>query len=394
LKTSLKRKENTERDPAGVARDRCVRGERVADLLAGAAAELDSVLARAQADRIRVCAGNANHWVAEDLHNSDGECFNGNGTLYACGCRLCQSCLAKRSSRSRRELRAAVEGFKLLVGENWRFVTLTAPPMPGLSLLAARAVVDRAWQLFRRRDWWLSRIRGGGKSEEFTVVRHGYHYHIHALVVSRWVEAFMLRQEWTLCLMQAFEDAGLAWECRTRDGLAVANVQLVTKRGSAKENKKPFKERRVVSTEAAILETAKYMTKNDSWSKLPPSHLVEVAEVPRWPRQFELFGCLREARAAAAAGALVETEIAVESDYLDTTEISDGAERETSGCDPPSVGKTSRRETWRDVATTSTRENWLIWLAGVVERVQEQRRSALREKYPAASFRDLTGQEW
>jgi hypothetical protein len=146
--------------------------------------------------------------------------------------------------------------------------------------------------------------------------------------------------------------------------------------------------------DGAVLEVCKYVTKSESWSAIPVADLIAVAEVPRWPRMFELAGCLRESRKAAAAGALVETEIVVEKAILDTTKISDGAECETSGCDPPEICKTERRETWRDVALNSTRQNWLIYLAGVVERTQEARRSALLSKYPAASFRDLDGREW
>jgi hypothetical protein len=378
LKTNLKRKFAAERTPEGVAADRCVRGERVADLLAAAAIEQGSVLALAQADRIRACAGNANHWVADDLHNSDGEAFNGNGTLYACGNRLCQSCVSKTSSRSRRELRGAVLTCRLFVGENWEFITLTMPTPVGVGLLETRAILDRAWQLFRRRDWWLTRVRGHAKSEEFTFGRVGYHWHYHLLAASRYLNFQELRAEWTDCLALAWAEAGLELVCETDDGFAMVKVKRV--KGKL--------------IDGAVLEVCKYVTKSESWGLIPASDLIAVAEVPRWPRMFELAGCLRESRAAAAADPLVETEIVVETAILDTTKISDGELRETSGCDPPSVGKTSRRETWRDVATTSTRENWLIYLAGVVERTQAARRCALLSKYPAASFRDVAGKAW
>ncbi len=379
LKTNLKLKHRNERTPSGVAADRCVRGERVADLLAAAAIERGSVLALAQADRIRACAGNANHWFAEDLHRADtGECFNGNGTLYACGNRLCQSCMAKTSSRSRRELRGAVLRCRLYVGENWEFITLTMPTPVGVGLLETRAILDRAWQLFRRRDWWISRVRGHAKSEEFTFGRIGYHWHYHLLAVSRYVDFCELRAEWTECLGLAWAEAGLDLICETSDGFAMVKVKRV--KGKL--------------IDGAVLEVCKYVTKSESWSSIPVADLIAVAEVPRWPRMFELAGCLRESRKAAAADPLVETEIVVETAILDTTKISDGVECETSGCDPPEICKTSRRETWRDVALNSTRENWLIYLAGVVERTQEARRSALLSKYPAASFRDLAGQSW
>jgi hypothetical protein len=378
LKTNLKLKHRNERTPEGVAVDRCVRGERVADLLSAAAIDQGSVLALAQADRIRACAGNANHWVAEDLHNIDGEAFNGNGTLYACGSRLCQSCVAKMSSRSRRELRTAVSGTRLYVGENWEFITLTMPTLIDLGLLETRAVLDRAWQLFRRREWWLSRVRGHAKSEEFTFGRVGYHWHYHLLAASRYLNFQELRAEWTSCLALAWEGAGRELICDTDDGLAMVKVKRVAGR----------------RLDGAVLEVCKYLTKTESWGEIPAADLIAVAEIPRWPRMFELAGCLRDSRKALAGGALVETEIVVETLILDTTKISDGAECEKSGCDPPEFCKTERRETWRDVALNSTRQNWLIWLAGVVERMQAARRSALRAKYAAASFRDLTGGAW
>ncbi len=376
LKTNLKLKHRNERDPIAVAADRCVRGERVADLLAAAAIERGSVLALAQADRIRACAGNVNHWVADDLHNSDGEAFNGNGTLYACGNRLCQSCVSKTSSRSRRELRKGVLTCRLFVGENWEFITLTMPTPVGLGLLETRAILDRAWQLFRRRRWWLDRVRGHAKSEEFTFGRIGYHWHYHLLAVSRYVDFSELRAEWTECLGLAWAEFGLDLICETSDGFAMVKVKRVKGK----------------MVDGAVLEVCKYVTKSESWAAIPVADLIAVAEVPRWPRMFELAGCLRVARSADVVP--VETEIVVETAILDTPEISDGVEFKTSGCDPPEICKTSRRETWRDVATTSTRQNWLIYLAGVVERTQATRRSALKAKYPAASFRDLAGQSW
>ena len=160
--------------------------------------------------RLQACAFRSNHWIAEDLHNREtGELYEGNGNFWGCGSRLCPSCVAKLSRRSRNELRTALENQKLFCGENYQFITLTMPN-PGVSLLRSRWIMDRAWALFRKRDYFKERIRGGSKSEEFTVTENGYHYHIHLLCVTRFLAFERLRREWTECLEISFA------ECSTR----------------------------------------------------------------------------------------------------------------------------------------------------------------------------------
>jgi hypothetical protein len=54
----------------------------------------------------------------------------------------------------------------------------------------------------------------------------------------------------------------------------------------AREKSEPSKDE--ISVASAIKELTKYITRASSWSDIPDEHLVEIAQVERWPRCFEL----------------------------------------------------------------------------------------------------------
>jgi hypothetical protein len=176
--------------------------------------------------------------------------------------------------------------------------------MPGVSLLRVREVFNRAWALFRKREWWkqTAGVRAGVKGEEFTLGddkrleregrewsadRDGYHFHIHVMVCSKWVEWQRLGEEWTACIKRAAREQGVELSFNTAHGRAVVDVRLVL-------NKKT-NARGTISTDNAIEEVSKYITKSDSWLKVSDAQLVEVASLPRW-RAVELLGDCREPR--------------------------------------------------------------------------------------------------
>lgn len=341
-------------------------------------------------ERVSACALRSNHWVGEDLHNEEtGELYEGNGIFWGCGSRLCPSCVAKLSRRSRRQLRLALEEQKLYVGENYQFITLTMPN-PGLPLLRTRAIMDRAWSLFRKRDFFKEKIRGGSKSEEFTVTENGYHYHFHLLCVSRFLSYDRLRQEWTDCLSKAFGKYDLSCELQTSDGLAMVRVERVSGRRNI---------------ENAVLEVCKYITKNDSWEKIPPDDLIEIASIKRFPRMFELFGCFRENRKESTNSAektasdndfsTKNNEIHDESTILDTKQISDGedsAPDEFSGSSPPEdIPKRRRKDNWRVFIEKFGIGDYIERLTNELHRAWECRRYALKKHYPFAQFSTLDG---
>jgi hypothetical protein len=384
-----------ERSRVGVALGRIARGKRVARAIVRAcgACGSDVKMPRAVAGRIQMCASPANHWTGDVFINPEtGETEEGNGTLWSCASRLCQSCVSKMAARSRGELRVAVGYYKLNPRERYYFLTFTAPArVERLTLKQSRAVIVRAWQLLRRRGEW-RQVEGGAKSEEFTLRAWGHHYHIHVLGVSRWIVTKTLRAAWTECLMKAYGEAGLAWRCGTSDGLARVHVELVTPRDVKTRRSKGAGDIGLRGLNSAILESAKYLTKSDSWEKLDAGDLVETAAVERWGRMFELFGCLRDARKAAREATKQETQAS--SSYVHTTEIKDGELSVASGTDPPKEMVKERRRTWRDELRERNIDEWRSWQLMKVKQTIEARRSVLWLKYPHATFYDLNGEGW
>jgi hypothetical protein len=293
---------------------RSTRGLQIAARIDAAAGETRT-RALAVADKLRICGSPENVWHGEDLHNGDGELYEGLGTLWACNERLCPSCLASRSRRAKASARAAIQRPAMRSGYLWRFVTLTMPTLPGVSLPVALSVIARTWRLFSGKrsasyEWWRDLVDAGIKGIEFTLgdakrlqregrewtpELDGYHVHIHLLVLSRWIEWRRLREEWTACLIASLREHGIEQGINTIDGLAVCDVRLVVNKKQSSKS--------TISVEGAINEVAKYVTKSESWLKVPDAQLVEIASIERWPRMFELLGECREKRTPAQIAA-------------------------------------------------------------------------------------------
>ena len=303
------------------------------------------------AERIRQCSGESNIWYAEDLHKPDGECFNGAGRFWYCGLRLCTSCAARHATRNRLKLIGAVNRQQLLVNEHWKFITFTLVN-PNLPILETRALFERAWQLFRKSTWFRSTIRGLSKNEEFTVTAKGIHYHLHALAKAKYIHYDALRHHWTKAVLSAFAQAGRTLEIATADSMLIVKCKNVT------------------SMRKAIKEVCKYITKGDSWSKIPPTDLLDVARIRRFPRMFELMGDLALERAETPPS---DEDEALNETIVHTTDISDE----------------SQDRTWRDFVQTNG-------FVAAVERLMRQidanyqfRTEQLKQKYPYANFKRI-----
>jgi hypothetical protein len=345
-------------------------------------------------NRIRVCSERENHWIGDELHNTEtGELYAGNGNLWSCGSKLCPSCVAKASNRSRNELKLSLKNQKLLTGEMYQFITLTIPN-PNLSLIQTRTLIDRIWTLFRKRDYFKQKIRGGSKSEEFTLTENGYHYHYHLLCVTRFLNFTEFRREWSECIEIAFREFNLPCEFKTDDGLAMVKI----KRLSSSVN----------GLKGAIQEVCKYVTKSDSWEKLPQKDLIEIASIKRFWRMFEIFGSFRAQR---NANVVLEspnvfityllTKLVVEVlkyiqtgepiTILDTKQISDGECSSEFQDLPEKVPKRQKEVSWRKYILENGLESYFEKLAEQVEKTRYARKCFLSLKYKFAMFRTLDG---
>ncbi len=348
--------------------------------------------------RIWTCSDRENHWVGDDLHNTEtGELYAGNGNLWSCGSKLCPSCVAKASNRSRKELQLAVKNRKLMTGERYQHITLTIPN-PNLSLTQTRTVIDRIWTLFRKRDYFKQNISGGSKSEEFTLTENGYHYHYHLLCVTRFLNFNKFRREWTECIKTAFREFNLPCELKTGDKLAMVNIEPLNSS--------------INGLKGAIHEVCKYITKSDSWEKLPQKDLIEIASIKRFWRMFEIFGSFKTQRNAnlvlespnvfvtyllikLTAEVLKKLKQLVENGesltILDTKQISDG-ENFDEGYDlPEKVPKRRREMGWRKYILENGLESYFEKLAEQVEKTRYARKCFLSLKYKFATFRTLDG---
>lgn len=302
----------------------------------------------ALAERIRICNDRSNQFIARDSINfASGELYDAHGTFWSCGSKLCPSCLAKRSRESRKRLRDALDRQQLAKGERYLFVTLTIQN-PGLRLIATREIVNRAWTLFRKRKMCVDLVSGGCKSEEFTLTKNGFHYHLHLLIKCRWFMFNEFRRVWTECVETSFAEANLRLNVETKDGLLIVNF------------------RRISDREKAIQEVCKYITKSDSWSKMSMQNLAEVCLIKRWNRMFEIFGSFKETPEA-------ET-------YVHTKPLSDG--------DQP-----SESEYWRDVVNREGIESYQNRLHEEVLRCQQVRIKQILRKQTACQLFDGNGQQ-
>jgi hypothetical protein len=368
-------------------------GERVSHVLRSAS---DARIVQGLADRIFACSERENFFTAEDLHSSEtGELFNGKGSLWTCNSRICPTCIAKLSRRSRAISRYIHDNEKVLVGERWFFLTFTMPDLALMEfpLLLCRSVINQAWRKFSRSAWFGRVIRGGMKSEEFTVGNYQqYHYHIHSLAIcqnritsNHFVE---IRREWTKALQFSFKKHDVEFKCETRDGLANVRVDKIYSKGKV------------------ISELCKYFTKSDSWAKMPPEQLADIATVARFPRMFEVFGACKETARICEAnrkGKTFKEETSANSPDVNSERESDGdayfnkkniTVRNSDSKIVHLHSPPKKRLSWRIRCRILSRSDWLKSLEEEISDCREYRKQQLKYRYAFATFQTLGGEKF
>ncbi len=359
--------------------------------------------------RMEFCSERANHYLADDLHSErTGETFEGFGHLYPCSSKLCHACAANYGKRNHKTAAAAINEVKLIrrkykdyetgkqreQQELLRFITLTMPPIVAGNLQTLKILAD-AWERMRKTDFFKNYVSGFARDAEFTTRKDGtYHAHIHLIAACVRIPEALIKKFWTKCVEAAFEKAGLEFWAKTKSGYCVVNLELAGE------------------VESATRELCKYITKSDSWSEVPKQHLLEMASVARWPKMFSLGGTfaaaalrLERRRAAARAAAKVmssdSAHAAMDAEresYVHTKSLSDGfSSEETSGELPTEAAAEAKRRkkpNWRKLVRKIGLARYEIILEAQVSAQRLYRKIQLREKYPLATFKDLTGKVW
>jgi hypothetical protein len=379
------------RDPLRVAKYRSHLGEQLSARLASAAAHAGDEIADRVARDIARCCETRNVWIGRGLESERGT-FDGSATLWRCGYLLCPHCHAAHSLRLRRRARSAIESLQLRVGERFRFITLTLPTAKGVGLLRSYDIFKTAWQLFRKREFWRSRVGGGIMRIEWTPNADGFHVHAHIVVASKWMEFEEFRAEWTACIASAWKTLNVAQEIETRSGFAFVNIKLTYDNPNRSRGD---------NMASAINEAVKYVTKPSNYFDLPDSDLLDITnaslERARLPRSFEVIGRARQSAVEKGDNSPSRT-------LLDTANLSDGL---------ISYPDSSEWTEWRDegmplyvlirLASQFKRREALFhlprWLWQLVtdrkiELERERRREALAFRYPHAEFATLGGDLW
>jgi replication protein len=362
------------------------RSENVSGVLHAAAVAAKDEIALALAERMRQCSLKTNHYLADDLYDENGDCFNGFGNLWGCGSKLCHSCVSRAATRNRKLAREVLDNTKLarreyfcyvkqkrvVEQEQYRFITLTMPKVKA-SCVQTLDILKRAWELFRKLEFTKNYFGGFVKSAEFTVRNDNtYHAHLHLLAVSFFIPEKLIKKYWLNCVRSAFVESGLKFKASG----VVVNLKKVN------------------SIDAALSEVCKYITKSESWSQVPTAHLLEISNIKRFPRMFEMTGRLKKVAGRIREQKEFEKQLRVEmenaenmgADYLDKNDITDGNKAAKIVIE--------RRENWRDRVLRIGIERYTDELKLQVSEAIRFRREILARKYPSAVFKDLTGFVW
>ncbi len=365
-------------------------GHDIGTALMGAACYVEDAEALATADMILEAAKVENIWHAEDLHNADGEAFEGYGSLNVPSSRLAPEYMAVTSRRARRRVTDALGRCRPQSGEHLRLVTLTMPKLSGIGFTKTMAVFDKARVLLRKRDWFKDTFRGGVSGSEFTFGQDGdaYHVHSHTMAWSKWVVWQTLGEVWTSCLEAAASAHGLEMNFATSHGRAVVDVRLVTPKRRGKGT---------VAMDDAVKEVAKYITKGNTFAAIPPAQLVEVERTLRGRRMVETFGEANQRKGKIESGALIahiEGEIQsgeVKDTYLDTQDTVDGKNNKPEA---EKVRSESLRKVGARMILAGQRREWLEMLQYIYAKRREWRKAQLAKRFPVATFRTLSGEIW
>jgi len=376
-------------------------------------------------------AGDPSNHAAGIFDDGTGETYHGGTSFWRSSLRLDPNWIEAMRRRSREKARAAMR--KMMDGLStaercarrygWRqkltlkLLTLTMPHHAGTTTQSELKRFNAALTLLKKRSYWCSNIVGGIKGVEDALTAKGPHVHGHLLVLGKYLDRSRLMDEWRECLDAATWSSygfGLAEGCPV-----ILDIRVVRKKGAPSSD--------CVSWEDALNETTKYMTKpsnflaGDDGVAIPREALLDLCEVKRWPRMFELLGRCREAykqstpqETANAAQAALDS---IRRAYLTGTpsevprsvtwEWVEGWDSETDGPEEMRIfvvnslklresGALSRGRppSWRELLDTLSLSDWLAMMVGRFRRGRMFRLNQILRNNPSAYLVTFNGLEF
>jgi len=325
-----------------------------------------------------------NIYVAKDLVNyQTGEVFDGYGVLQVgVASRLSPVYQRFASSRARHRTEVKISKYKQLVGQDWRFATLTMPFLK-TDVEKVFAIISRAMELLKKRKVFCSNVDGAFCGEELTIgdgstayFTH-FHSHIHILMLGKYIEQGELANEWTDCVEKACQEVGVEFSVPNFK----ANRLIVDIRSVKKYAKK-----RSVTMQDSLLEVCKYTTKGSDFEKVPVEQLVEIEAALRGRQMVKAYGIFNNHRGKPKG---IGTSLGRDTS-LDTLHTTDGK---------PKFRRNERLvkslvKLGQELIEGGRRNEWLSILRLTMQSRREFRRRSLAMKFPYASFETLSGRKW
>jgi len=355
---------------------------------------------------LALAAEERNHWTGM-LQGKEGV-FEGSGSFWHTSLRLDPNWMEAMRRRSRKEAHEAWRKMKeglpvhelvaMKKGYNWRLspklLTCTMPHVKGKTSLEEFTRYNRAFELFRKRQEWKQHVWAGIKGVENALDKDGPHVHGHNLVMARYWPFADLSESWRECLNQATCELygfGLA-----EDVTVFVNVKKVVSYVRNGETE--------VGWEDAVEECVKYVTKPGDLldEEIPAETLLELAEVRRWPRMFELLGKCRKAKEGGREAALLDTACISDGKGVTGEASPVGLEGKEGGVnldldpeeDEDEAIKGARPPTWRDLMDVMPFSDWLRVVVMRAERGRSFRMRWFSENHPEAVLVTLDGERF
>ncbi len=323
-----------------------------------------------------------NIFHATDLHNGKtGEMFDGCGVLVQLiSSRVSPAYLSAQGRRARKRIRAKINDTKLLVGERYRFLTLTMPYLE-TDVATVLKIKDRATTLFKKRKLWTANVRAAFLAEEITVgesstIRYThYNAHSHALLISKYIQQWEIADVWTGCVEKACSEYGVEFLMRN----LVSNRLTVDIKDVETYGKKKGR-----TLDESVDELCKYVVKGSDFDKVPVEKLVEIENALFKRQMIKSYGDFNSQKGKK------NSETVNKRTSLDTKYITDGAAQ----FKPKQPRKPSLVEVGERMILEGRRDDWLEMLGLVAEQRREFRVDYLSHKMPFATFRTLDGKRW
>jgi hypothetical protein len=357
-------------------------GRKLANLFEQSASISQDARSMAKADLLNLTYKPENIYHATDLINREtGELFDGYGVLInPISSRLSKAYLKAQASRTRKRIREKLAKTKLLVGERYRFLTLTMPHLRA-DVATVLKIKDKATTLFKKRQLWTRNVRAAFVSEEMTVGESStfyfthYHAHNHALLVSKYIEHSDIADIWTDCVEKACAEFGVEFLMRN----LVSNRLTVDIQDVATYARKHGK-----TLDNAVDELCKYVTQGSEFDKVPVAEIVEIDNALFNRQMIKSYGDFNEQKGTESR------DTPTERTSLDTKDITDGNDDNTH----TRTRRPSLLDTGERLIADGRRGDWLEIVDVTMRHRRKFRVNDLAGRQPHATFRTLDGGRW